>query len=159
MERLWQDVLDRLIYGIHLITINIDGVYNGTIVSWLTQCSYEPTLLALAIRKGRLSHEQLLRSEKVCINLLPRETPSMIKRFKIPDWQNKFEGIEYFHTPMNGRVIENAVAYLDCSLEKTIDPGGDHTLFIVKVLDGKMLKPKSLLLTTEDYDSVYRGNI
>ncbi len=159
MERPWQEVLDRLIYGIHLITIGIDDTYNGTIVSWLTQCSYDPPLLALAIKKERLSHDQILNSGRLCINILPRKTPAMIKRFKIPDWENKFDAIEYFHTPMKGRVIKKAVAYMDCILEKTVDPGGDHTLFIVRVLDGKMLKPKSLLLTTEDYDSVYRGNV
>ena len=51
MEKEWQDVLDKFHYGIYLITVSSAEGYNGMIASWVTQCSHEPPLVAMAIRK------------------------------------------------------------------------------------------------------------
>jgi len=51
MEQAWQDVFDRFMYGIYLITIADAEGYNGMIASWVTQCSHEPPRVALAIKK------------------------------------------------------------------------------------------------------------
>ena len=50
MEKSMQDVLDKFHYGIYLVTISARDGYNGMIASWVTQCSHEPPLVAVAIR-------------------------------------------------------------------------------------------------------------
>ena len=157
MKDAWQDVLDRFVYGIYLITIKIDKDYNGMIASWVTQCSHNPPLILCAIRKGRLSHKQILTSDSLCINLLPKETGPIIRKFKIPEWRKKFNGTKYFHTTGGARVMKDAIAYLDCSLQKAVDTGGDHTLFIARIVDGKFIN-SGHVLSSEDYESTYRGN-
>jgi len=79
MEAAWQDVFDRFIYGIYLVTISTAEGPNGMIASWVTQCSHEPPRLALAIRKNRLSHGQILETKIFCVNVLPRELAGVIK--------------------------------------------------------------------------------
>ena len=67
MEKTWQEVLDRFTYGIYLVTISTAEGPNGMIASWVTQCSHEPPRLALAIRKSRLSHAQILETKAFCL--------------------------------------------------------------------------------------------
>ncbi|HOO37479.1 MAG TPA: flavin reductase family protein [Deltaproteobacteria bacterium] len=156
MERSWQDVLDTFHYGIYLVTITADGGHNGMIASWVTQVSHDPPLVALAIRKNRLSHTQIKTSGKFSINVLPKNLLGLVRQFKIPDWKKKFDGIEYELSPHGTPVIKEALGYLDCMVERTVD-AGDHTLFISRITAGEM-KRKGDTLSTDQYNSVYRGD-
>lgn len=158
MDSKWQDVLDRFHYGIYLVTISVGKQYNGMIASWVTQCSHEPPLIAVAVRKNRLSHEQILNSGAFCINVLPKEAAGMIKHFKISDWQKKFSGIQYRLSQGGLPVVEDAIGYLDCSLDSHI-PLGDHTLFIGRIREGGLRAAAGReTLSTADYGGAYRGD-
>ncbi len=156
MEKSWQCVLDTFHYGIYLITITADGGYNGMIASWVTQCSHEPPLVAVAIRNSRLSHSQITGSGRFTINVLAGDTIDSIKRFKIPDWTKKFEGIDIQLSPGGSPVVEEAIGYLDCIVERKIETG-DHTLFIARIHAGA-LKKYGPALSTDQYGGVYRGD-
>lgn len=157
MEKSCQDVFDRFIYGIYLITISTAEGANGMIASWVTQCSHEPPRLALAIRKNRLSHGQILETQKFCVNVLPRKLASTIKNFKIADWKNKFNTAGYLLSANGLPVLDECIGYLDCFVDQTVD-AGDHTLFIGQIVAGGMKNPdETKTLSTFDYDGVYRG--
>jgi len=157
MEKSWQDVLDRFHYGIYLITVSSKEGYNGMIVSWVTQCSHEPPLIAVSIRKNRLSHEQILKSGIYCVNVLPKESIAVIKQFKIADWKKKFDAVRYNLSQNGLPVLGDCIGYLDCTLEKTIDTG-DHTLFVGKTIGGAVINgDKTMTLSTRDYQGIYRG--
>ncbi len=155
MEKSWQDVLDTFHYGIYLITINTDSGYNGMIASWVSQCSHEPPLVAIAIRNNRLSCEQIRETGGFTINVLPREFMNSIQRFKIPDWKRKFDDLDYTITTGGRPVLSTAIGYLDCTVEHVVETG-DHTLFIAGVRSGELRKHGDSLCT-EQYAGVYRG--
>ncbi|HPC86790.1 MAG TPA: flavin reductase family protein [Smithellaceae bacterium] len=158
MEKVWQDVFDRFTYGIYLVTISTDEGPNGMIASWLTQCSHEPPRLALAIRKNRLSHAQILETKKFCVNVLPKDLAHTIKNFKIAEWKKKFNEAGHSLSPHGLPVLDKCIGYLDCLLEYTID-AGDHRLFIGAIAAGGMKNPgKTKALSTLDYEGVYRGS-
>lgn len=156
MEKSWQEVLDRFHYGIYLITIAADGLYNGMIASWVAQCSHTPPLITLAIRKNRLSHAQILQTGNFTINILPKDALPLLKQFKIPDWKHKFDDVSYALSPKGNPVLNNALAYLDCTVDRVIDTG-DHSLFIGKITGGEMKKKEEPLNTTQ-YPGRYRGD-
>ena len=156
MEKSWQDVLDRFHYGIYLVTVAADGLYNGMIASWVAQCSHLPPLVTLAIRKNRLSHSQILQTGKFTVNILGKDSLALVKQFKIPDWKRKFNGLDYTLSPQGNPVLKDAVAYLDCVVERTIDTG-DHTLFIGRITGGE-LKKNQEPLSTAQYPGRYRGD-
>lgn len=155
MEKAWQDVLDKFHYGIYLITITADGGYNGMIASWVTQCSHEPPLVAVAIRNNRLTRSQVMSTGKFAINVLPSDALDSIKNFKVPDWKKKFDAVDYGISPHGSPVLNKALGFLDCVVERTLDTG-DHTLFIARVRSGELNK-EGKPLTTVEYSGVYRG--
>lgn len=157
MEKTWQEVLDRFHYGIYLVTIAAPDGYNGMIASWVTQCSHEPPRLALAIRKNRLSHAQILETNRFCVNILPRDLAGTIQNFKIAEWKKKFDAAGHSLSPHGLPVLDECIGYLDCLLEKAID-AGDHTLFIGRIVAGGIKNHgKTETLSTLDYEGVYRG--
>ena len=158
MKSEWQDVLDRFHYGIYLVTVSSPEGRNGMIASWVTQCSHEPPLVAMAIRKNRLAHEQILKSRKFCLNVLPRDFISKIKQFKISDWKKKFDAFNYELSPNGHPVLDDCIGYLDFALVSTVDTG-DHSLFIGRIEAGAIQEAgKSATLSTADYNGVYRGS-
>jgi flavin reductase (DIM6/NTAB) family NADH-FMN oxidoreductase RutF len=156
MERSMQDVLDKFHYGIYLITITTEGSHNGMIASWVTQCSHEPPLVAVAIRNNRLSHSQISSTRKFAINVLSEEGLDSVKKFKIPDWKKKFDNVGFDLSPAGNPVLHEALGYLDCEVEGLVDTG-DHTLFIARITAGRLEKPGDAL-STDGYGGVYRGN-
>ena len=158
MKNEWQDVLDRFHYGIYLITVSSPEGHNGMIASWVTQCSHEPPLVAMAIRKNRLAHGQILKSGKFCLNVLPMEFIGKINQFKISDWKKKFDAFQCELSPNGHRVLDDCIGYLDFSLVSTVDTG-DHSLFIGRIEAGAIQEAgKSATLSTADYNGVYRGS-
>ncbi len=155
MEKAWQDVLDTFHYGIYLITITAGDSYNGMIASWVTQCSHEPALVAVAIRNNRLSHSQISSSGKFTINVLPEDFLDSINNFKMPDWRKKFDGLDFNLSPGGNPVLGQALGYLDCIVEQTVRTG-DHTLFITRVQSGEVNNPGTSL-STKKYAHAYRG--
>ncbi|MGO9147589.1 MAG: flavin reductase family protein [Desulfomonilia bacterium] len=156
MEKSWQDVLDRFHYGIYLITIAADGLYNGMIASWVSQCSHDPPLITLAIRKNRLSQGQIMQTGKFTLNVLPKDALPLLNKFKVPDWKHKFDGIDYELSPEGNPVLKGALGYLDCIVERAVETG-DHTLFIGRITGGA-LKNGADALSTIQYPGRYRGD-
>jgi len=155
MQKAWQDVLDRFRYGIYLVSIQIEDADNAMIASWVTQCSHEPPMVGVAIRNNRLSCSQIEQAGAFCISVLPRESLGLIKRFKIPDWRHKFDGLPCRRTPQGALVPQDVIGFLECAVEHTIS-AGDHTLFIGRVIGGEFLSDAQVL-STADYGGSYRG--
>jgi flavin reductase (DIM6/NTAB) family NADH-FMN oxidoreductase RutF len=155
MEKSMQDVLDKFHYGVYLVTIKAEEGFNGMIASWVTQCSHEPPLVAVAIRNNRLSHSQISAALRFTINVLPEEGLDSVKKFKIPDWKKKFEGVGFDLSPGGNPILHKALGFLDCQVERIVDTG-DHTLFIARITSGR-LNRQGHALSTDEYGGVYRG--
>ena len=53
-----QDIVFKsLTNGVYIITVNDDGQINGMTTPWVTQLSYEPPLVMVAISPVRKCHE------------------------------------------------------------------------------------------------------
>jgi 3-hydroxy-9,10-secoandrosta-1,3,5(10)-triene-9,17-dione monooxygenase reductase component len=80
----------------------------------------------------------------------------LVKQFKIPDWQHKFDDVQYRLSPRGNPVLDAAIGFLDCEVERVIDTG-DHSLFIGKITHGEMRKQEEPL-TVLQYPGRYRGD-
>jgi flavin reductase (DIM6/NTAB) family NADH-FMN oxidoreductase RutF len=155
MDMKIQDVFSKFSYGIYVVSVKAGNDDNAMIASWVSQCSHEPPLLSVAIRHNRLSHDQILKAGAFSIGILPKDSGSFMKRFKIPDWKNKFEGISSFRTEMGLLMPEDITGYIDCELSASYTTG-DHTLFIGRATSGKLIKDIEPM-TTKDYGGCYTG--
>ena len=68
-----RDVMQLISYGLYLLTTAHEEKVNVITCNWLTQISFEPMLVLVAIEKQSYSHQLLQESGMFAINFLSKE--------------------------------------------------------------------------------------
>ena len=155
MEQDTLDALASLTTGLYLLTTGTVDEPSGMIVSWVSQVSYEPPLVLVAVRKNRYLHDIIQRSGYFGINVIERGQADFLPFFKNTPRLEKFKNLELFKVDTGAPLAREALAWLDCGLVEAINPG-DHTLFLGRVEQGRRLK-NTPPMTSQDYDHAYSG--
>ncbi|MCD6319069.1 MAG: flavin reductase [Candidatus Desulfofervidaceae bacterium] len=143
-----------IIHGVYIITAQAEGKKNGMTAAWLSQVSFNPSLLMVAIAPSRYTHGLIKSSGYFAINTLSEEQVEIAKHFGYHSGKtmDKFEGIPHFEAGHGSPVLKDALAYIECRLTNAVE-AGDHTLFIGEAIEGEVLKPdkKPLLFVWEEF--------
>lgn len=157
MEKEWLSAFSKMTYGIYILTTGFEDKINGMIASWVTQISYDPPLIAVAVHPNRYSHKLISQSRCFALHILSKDQKDFLKRFKGPDPEAKFSNIEYTKGKTGSPIINDCTAWFECEITETLDPG-NHTVFIGKVVNSKSLSGKPVM-STLDYDGAYVGKV
>ncbi len=150
-----QDIVFRsLTNGVYIVTVNDNGQINGVTTPWVSQLSYEPPLVMVAISPMRKCHEMITNSGRFAVNVLGTGQVELASRFGFTTGRevDKFEGIALQQTPAANPLLPEAYAYIDCELVETVTTG-DHSLFIGQVVGAEIVDPAGspLLFNPADY--------
>jgi flavin reductase (DIM6/NTAB) family NADH-FMN oxidoreductase RutF len=142
-------------YNIYVLTTCHRKTINGMIASWVSQASYDPPLVMVAVHPNRLSHRLIQKSGTFALHLLYQNQKDLLSRFKGPDPKAKFADLEWSKGKTGCPILKDCLGYLDCRLKAMLQPG-NHTLFIGEVLDAQLIAHEQPL-TTLDYEGRYIG--
>jgi flavin reductase (DIM6/NTAB) family NADH-FMN oxidoreductase RutF len=157
MKNDWVRAFGTMTYGIYLLTASHDGRINGMMASWVSQISYEPPLIAVAVHKNRFSHELIEKSGRFALHVLREEQKKLVAKFMGSEPETKFSGIEWQPGQTGCPILKDCVACFECTLRTSIEPG-NHTLFIGEVVDAQVISDAKPL-TTGDYRGQYIGKV
>jgi len=149
-----QDILFRsLSTGVYIVTVQDEGQINGVTTPWVTQLSYDPPMVMVAISPLRKCHEMITNSGQFAVNVLASGQVDIASRFGLTTGRemDKFEGVVPERTPAGNPLLSNVVAYIDCELVKTVAVG-DHSLFVGEVIGAEVLDLTLSPLTFEPSD-------
>ncbi len=139
--------LKKITYGFYIVTTRKSGeemstreadyIAAGT-VSWVSQGSFEPPLVTVAIMKHTDLHETVEKSRVFAVNIVGKDQQDMLSPFAK---ESKVEG----HT-INGYsfqpgeatgapILDNVPAYFECKVVEDITLG-DHSIFVGEVVGG-----------------------
>ena len=155
MEKKWQEALGRMTYGIYVLTTRVDAIINGMIASWVTQVSYEPPLIMVAIHPSRYSHDLVEKGQSFALHVIDREQREMLKIFKGPDPEKKFSNMSWEQGKTGVPILKDCTAWLELTVKERHMPG-NHTLFIGEIIDGGA-RDSGTPLCTLDYEGTYVG--
>lgn len=155
MEKEWLSAFSKMTYGIYALTTAFENKINGMIASWVSQISYDPPLIMVAVHPNRYSHAMITQSKCFALHVLPKDPKDFLKRFKGPDPMAKFSDIEWGKGKTGSPILKDCIAWLECEVVSSINPG-NHTLFIGKVVAAKPVS-EFPAMTTADYDGTYVG--
>ncbi len=137
----------RLIpYGIYVLAVRHGETRRAMIVSWVSQVSYDPPLLMVALRRNRPALPILRESGAFTLSLLGADRKSLVSLVKGSPVDSQLE---------SGGILKDALASWECRLSFAADTG-DHVLCVGEVLRasaGQEGRP----LTTEEYGKSYIG--
>ncbi len=124
-------------YGVYLLGIKQNTTYNASTVSWVSQVSFEPSLVMVALRNDSLTLGMVLASKSFTLNLLSERQKEMAgKFFKQATYEDgKLNGYAFEPGVQTGApIFTDAPAWLECKVLETLGRG-DHTVVIAEVID------------------------
>lgn len=150
-------VLRKFLYGIYLLTCCKGEEINGMPVSWVSQISFDPQLIMVAVHKDRYSHDMIKSSNCFALNLLRKDQRAIMDQFmkKGVTKGEKFKGINYGRGITGTPLLSDTIGFVECEVVSSFQPG-DHTLFIAKIKNASW-SADGLLLSSEDYGGGYAG--
>ena len=147
-----QHVLARFPLGVYIVGSAHEGKINGMTAAWVTQVSFSPKMVAVAIAPERYTFELVSRSGKFSLSLLKEDQLELAKRFGFYSGraEEKFSGVDY-HLVDGLPVLDDCVAWVSCEVEGSCQ-AGDHVVFVGRVVKAKLLDDgPALLFRWEDY--------
>ena len=155
MKDEWIQALKSMTYGIYVLTSFYEEEINGMIASWVSQVSYDPLLIMVAVHPNRYSHNLIAKSGYFALHVLAADQSNLLGRFKGPDPKAKFSSIQWQRGRTGCPILSDSMAYFECRVTAEYTPG-NHTLFLGEVLAARVIG-KGNVLSSLDYDGVYLG--
>ena len=155
MKKKWLTAFSNMTYGIYVLTVKYSDSFNGMIASWVTQVSYEPPLIMVAVHPNRYSHSLIEKSDAFALHVLDKSQKDMLKRFKGPDPEKKFVDLSWETKKTGAPILKDCMAWFELQVKERYSPG-NHTLFIGEVINSGVNSPGTPLCTLE-YDGMYVG--
>lgn len=128
-------------YGIYILTAKSDGDVAAATVNWVTQTSFEPPLVAVAIKTDSGAYALIKKTQAFALNMLGKGQASTGFTFFKPAQLDgdKISG-EPFKAGTNGcPILSNAIASIECKVISIVEQG-DHHIFVTQVTDAKVSK-------------------
>jgi flavin reductase (DIM6/NTAB) family NADH-FMN oxidoreductase RutF len=154
-----REVLRMFSYGLYVAaSTGPEGPCAAT-VSWVTQASFDPRLIMVALRKGTAICETVRASRRFALHLVGSDQAEFAKTlFKIS--RPSPDEIAGYHFSIRGTgvpVFDVALAWLECEVVEEAGRDGDHTLFVATVLSSGIQTPNALPLALRSTPWHYGG--
>lgn len=132
-------VVQKISYGLFILTSEYEGKDNGCISNTLTQVTTEPNQVTIAVNKLNHTHDMISKSKKFTVSIINESAKfDLFKRFGFQSGKNvnKFEGYDKVKRTANGTlaITEGTNSYISANVTQQIDVG-THTIFIADVID------------------------
>ncbi len=150
-------ILRKIPYGLYILGFKNGQDYHAMVGSWLSQCSFEPPLLMLGIKKGSHAHKFLAPDSLFSVNFPKKDQKKLVeiffKPFEVKD--NKFGEVP-FRLGKNGvPVLDETLGHFECKVRQIVQ-GGDHDVIIAEILESE-LREDTDTLTMKDTGWHYGG--
>jgi 3-hydroxy-9,10-secoandrosta-1,3,5(10)-triene-9,17-dione monooxygenase reductase component len=137
----YRQVMGRFVSGVTVVT-TLDHVAGtaqpfGTTVNSFSSVSLEPPLILITVGRERSIHPVIARTGRFAVNILAEESQGLSDCFagapsSIP--RTAFCGADWRPSAAGQPFLTDALAWIDCELERTID-AGDHTIHLGRVVE------------------------
>lgn len=132
-------VLRSVPYGLYALGVagGPDGEPMGALVAWLTQVSFEPPMLALAVERRSATLAALRRAGAFAVTVLPVDARALASRLgrSTETTPGKLAGLSHRPAPASGApIFDGGTGWLDCRVRGE-SAAGDHVLVVADVVE------------------------
>lgn len=131
-------------------TVDDEGNKDGFLASWIQQVSFDPLLITMALKEGRVCYDHIVSGKPFSINIVGDDQASYLRHFwkGYPPGQGPFKQIPH-EISDNGTIkILDAKSVIEGKMVSKSSPG-DHDLIVAEVIGGTDLnenvKPKTYI--------------
>src|SRR5690242_6891393 len=149
--------LRMITYGLFVATSRDDSGPSAGTINWISQSSFTPPLIMVAIKGDSALHRAIGSSHSFIVHVVAKDQKDLATSF--------FRGAELSGDRLNGYLIEDGPngipllidppAWFECRVVNQVG-GGDHTVFVAEVVDAGVRKDAEPL-TLRDTGFFYGG--
>ncbi|MUG97806.1 MBL fold metallo-hydrolase [Scytonema sp. UIC 10036] len=138
--------LGRISGGLYIITAKKGDVSSAMLASWVSQASFKPIGITIAVAKDRAIESLMQVGDKFVLNVLEegnyqRLMKHFLKRFA--PGADRFEGVKTQPAENGSPILTEALAYMECEVVSRMD-GDDHWIVYSTVYAGRVSKTEAL---------------
>jgi flavin reductase (DIM6/NTAB) family NADH-FMN oxidoreductase RutF len=149
--------LRMITYGLFVATARDDSGPAAGTINWISQSSFTPPLIMVAIKADSALHRAIAASRKFIVHVVGKDQKELATAF--------FRGAELSGDRLNGYRVEtrpdgipllvDPPAWFECRVVNDVR-GGDHTVFVAEVIDAGV-RNDAEPLTLRDTGFFYGG--
>jgi len=130
----------RVVGSLCVLAAKRGELTSAMLASWVTQASFNPPGLTVAVAKDRAVESLTHTGDKFVLNIL-KEGMNVRRHFLKPfaPGEDRFAGLETRDAENGCPIINDALAYLECTVKTRMDCG-DHWLIYAVVDNGKVIQ-------------------
>jgi flavin reductase (DIM6/NTAB) family NADH-FMN oxidoreductase RutF len=160
-DKMRRRLLWTMPYGLYVVGSRSGDRRNLMTLNWASQVSFDPKLLGVGVEKTALTHELIAEGGNFTLNTVSREDRAIVRKFTKPtEWDaaaSTLNGFKVHDGPTGAPVLDQAVAWIACTVRNPVDCGG-HTFFVGEVIDcGFQAGEDTEVLRMEDTRMSYGG--
>ncbi len=143
-------LLRKIPHGLFICGVREGDEINGFTASWVTQGSFEPPLIVMAVRSEGSSHGIIQRTKQFSLNFLRADQKDLAAVFFKPQkgLGGRFEASPYRFGELGLPLLEDCIGNVECSLIGEV-VHGDHSVFVGEVKEAYLNKDDDPLVLSD----------
>ena len=127
-------LLRKIHHGVFICGVTEGEDVNGFTASWVTQGSFEPPLVVMAVSADSTSNGMIQRTGKFSLNVLAADQKDLAAVFFKPQKGvgGRFDAAPFQLGPLGLPILDNGLGGVECEVVGQVDHG-DHTVFVGEV--------------------------
>ncbi|MBW4633206.1 MAG: diflavin flavoprotein [Iphinoe sp. HA4291-MV1] len=141
-----EQAVGRIVGSVCVVTAKLGEVSTGMLGAWVSQATFNPPGITVAIAKDRAIETLMYQGGKFVLNILPEgNQQEYMKHFRksFAPGEDRFAGFPTKVGDNGCTVLTDSSAYLECSVNKRMECG-EHWVIYATVDNGKLLKPDAM---------------
>jgi flavorubredoxin/flavin reductase (DIM6/NTAB) family NADH-FMN oxidoreductase RutF len=141
-----EQAVGRIVGSVCVISAKQGEVSTGMLGAWVSQATFNPPGITMAIAKERAIESLLYPGGKFVLNILEEGNQhDYTKHFRksFAPGEDRFASLSTAVADNDCTVLTDALAYLECSVSQRLECG-DHWVVYAIVDNGKLLKPDAV---------------
>jgi flavorubredoxin/flavin reductase (DIM6/NTAB) family NADH-FMN oxidoreductase RutF len=138
--------IGRLSGGLYIITAQKGDVKSAMLASWVSQASFEPPGITIAVAKDRAIESLMHVGDCFVLNILEEGNyQHLMKHFlkRFAPGADRFSGVNTQSASNNCPILTDALAYLECEVISRMECS-DHWIVYSKIDNGRVSKDGAL---------------
>jgi len=130
--------LRLLTNGMYVLTSRgPDGQPVAATITWVSQASFKPPLLMIALRKEGSIFRGLRDSRVAALHVLAKNQKDIAKKFFATSKSSAapLNGEPFFEGKTSAPILKNLPAYIECKVMDIREDYGDHAIAILEVVE------------------------
>jgi flavin reductase (DIM6/NTAB) family NADH-FMN oxidoreductase RutF len=152
-------LLRKLTYGLYVLTAKDGDDLGAATVSWLSQSSFEPPMVMVAIRGDSHIHRIVDKSRAFAVNLVAKDQKQIASAFfrTTTVEEGGMSGHAIKAGPETGSpILTEAPGWFEAKVTDMLKRG-DHTVFVAEVVSVGLPIPEAKTLELADTEWTYSG--